>query len=46
MEERLKEVLQGREGNYIIPFFWQHGESEETLREYMEKIHMSGIRAV
>lgn len=46
MERRLEEVLKGREGNYIVPFFWQHGESEETLRAYMEKIHMSGIRAV
>ncbi len=46
MEQRLEEVLKGREGNYIVPFFWQHGESEETLRDYMEKIEMSGIRAV
>ena len=31
---------------YILPFFWQHGESEEILREYMGKIEESGISAV
>lgn len=46
MEQRLEEVLKGREGNYIVPFFWQHGEPEEILRDYMEKIEMSSIRAV
>lgn len=23
------DVLQGKEDNYILPFFWQHGESKE-----------------
>ena len=27
MEPRLMDVLQGKEDNYILPFFWQHGES-------------------
>ena len=40
----LEEVLQGREGNYILPFYWQHGESEELLREGLQKIAQSGIR--
>lgn len=42
----MKELLEQREGNYIMPFLWQHGESEERLREYMEAIHSCGIRAV
>ena len=46
MEQRLIEVLQGRAANYILPFFWQHGESRELLEEGMEKIHDSGIGAV
>ncbi|GHU18423.1 hypothetical protein FACS1894163_10410 [Spirochaetia bacterium] len=46
MNKRLSEVLQGKQGNYILPFFWQHGSTEATLREYMEKIHDCGIRAV
>ena len=44
--QRLQEVLQDRGGNYILPFFWQHGESEELLREGMKVIHEAGIGAV
>jgi Glycosyl hydrolases family 2, sugar binding domain. len=43
---RLKEVLNGQEANYLLPFFWQRGEDEQTLREEMARIHESGIRAV
>jgi hypothetical protein len=46
MSSRLQEVLAGKEANYIIPFFWQHGEEEGVLREEMARIHESGIRAV
>lgn len=46
MTSKLNEVLSGKEENYILPFFWQHGEEEEVLREEMARIHESGIRAV
>ena len=46
MERRLKELLEGRGDNYILPFFWQHGEDETLLREGMLKIRESEIRAV
>jgi len=46
MEKRLKQVLNNEYGNYILPFYWQHGEDEATLRLGMEKIHASGIGAV
>jgi hypothetical protein len=46
MTSKLHEVLSGKEENYILPFFWQHGEEEEVLREEMARIHESGIRAV
>lgn len=42
----LKEVLENRGENYILPFFWQHGETESKLREYMGAIHACGIGAV
>ena len=35
MENRLSELLIGKRVSYILPFFWQQGESEEILREYM-----------
>ncbi|MGO4731071.1 glycosyl hydrolase [Paenibacillus sp. 2KB_22] len=44
--KKINEVLQQREDNYILPFFWQHGEEETVLREHMQVIHESGIRAV
>lgn len=43
---RLRDVLQGKEENYMLPFFWQHGEDEETLRRYMHVIHAANIGAV
>lgn len=46
MEQRLREVLSGKEENYILPFFWQHGEDRETLKKYIRVIRKSGIRAV
>lgn len=46
MEKRLKEVLNREEGNYILPFFWQHGEDGGRLREMMGAVYSSGIRAV
>lgn len=39
MEPRLMDVLQGKEDNYILPFFWQHGESKELLEEGMQRIY-------
>ncbi|MBF6626371.1 glycoside hydrolase [Aerococcaceae bacterium zg-BR9] len=32
--------------NHLYPFFWQHGECEDTLVEYVEKIYQSGIKGV
>ena len=43
---RLEESLTGNEKNYVAPFFWQHGEDEEILREYMQVIWDANIRAV
>lgn len=44
--KRFEEVLKGKNGNYIFPLFWQHGEATSTLRNEMEKIYQSGIKAV
>ena len=46
MSTRLHDVLNGREANYILPFLWQRGESEQVIREELARVHESGIRAV
>ena len=46
MNRALQEVLEKRGGNYILPFFWQHGENEEVLRKYMEVIQNAQINEV
>lgn len=43
---RLQDVLKMEGDNYILPFFWQHGEDENTLRKYMQVIHDANIGAV
>ncbi|MGN1021909.1 MAG: hypothetical protein ACI4OJ_00255 [Lachnospiraceae bacterium] len=45
MKDRFKQVLAGEEENYILPFFWQHGEDAATLREYVRAIHDCNIGA-
>lgn len=46
MSDKIRALLEGKGGNYIFPFFWQHGETEEVLRKYMKVIHEANIGAV
>lgn len=46
LKERMNQLLKGEGENYIFPFFWQHGEEESVLREYMQKIQEANIGAV
>jgi hypothetical protein len=46
MNIRLKEVLMGQEQNYILPFLWQQGEEEKTIRNEIARVHESGIGAI
>lgn len=39
-------LINGRAENHLLPFFWQHGEDEATLREYMRAIHSANCGAV
>lgn len=43
---RIDEVLKQENGNYMLPFFWQHGEDEHILRKYMHAIHEANIGEV
>ena len=46
ISNKVKNLLSNQGDNYIMPFFWQHGEEENVLRHYMEKIESCGIKAV
>ena len=46
MNEAMNALLRGESENHILPFFWQHGEDEATLRKYMKVIHEANCRAV
>lgn len=43
MNTKITQLLQNAGDNYIFPFFWQHGETEDVLREYMKAIHEANI---
>lgn len=46
MGKLIEQLLKNQGDNYIFPFFWQHGEDEKTLREYMRVIEESNCHAV
>lgn len=46
MYNRIEEILEGKIENCFYPFFWQHGETEAVLRQYMGKIQESGMKAI
>ena len=46
MSRKVREALDGNQGNYILPFLWMRGEDESILREEIEKIDSCGIKAV
>jgi hypothetical protein len=46
MAATIGEILNNQGANHIMPFFWQHGEDEATLRQYMRVIHEANIGAV
>lgn len=45
MNQALNDILNGREENYLFPFFWQHDGHKEELPERIQKIRESGCRA-
>ena len=45
MYSRLEDILRNQEANYMLPFYWQHGDHYETIPEEVERIYQSGARA-
>jgi len=46
MYKRLSDVLNNAEANYMLPFYWQHGDHYETIPEEVERIYRCGARAM
>ena len=46
MDKRLDDVLHGREGNYLLPFYWQRGTRHEKIPEQIARIRESGCGAL
>lgn len=45
MDTYFSDVLQGREANYMLPFYWQHGNHTDSIPREVERIYDSGCRA-
>ena len=45
MDKRLRDVLEGREGNHLLPFLWMHDGHHDELPELVGQIYDSGARA-
>ena len=43
---RLHDILSGREDNYLLPFYWQHGDHTDKIPEQVARIAASGCRAL
>ena len=46
MDIKLTQALNGDTDNYILPFFWQTGDTKEKLEAEMNKIANCGVKAV
>ena len=45
MDKRLSEILNGKEENYLFPFYWQRGDHTHLIPEQIQRIYDSGCRA-
>ena len=45
MYSALSDVLNKKEQNYLLPFYWQHGDHAEQIPAQIEEIANSGCRA-
>lgn len=44
--KKIEENRKGLESSSLFPFFWQHGESLEVIKTYMDKMQEQGIHNV
>ncbi|MBE6589807.1 MAG: hypothetical protein E7643_06470 [Ruminococcaceae bacterium] len=45
MRSAFTDILNGKESNYLLPFYWQHGDHREKIPSQIEAIAQSGAKA-
>ena len=45
MDKKLFDILNGKGENYLLPFYWQHGDHTDKIPEQIQTIYDSGCRA-
>ena len=45
MDKQLNECLNNKKTDYILPFFWQHGEEHSRLLEEILAMKQSGVNS-
>ena len=46
MISALNDILHGQEDNYLLPFYWQHGNHTDQIPAQVQQIYESGARAL
>ena len=46
MYDRIRQVIENEEDNYLFPFFWMHAGKTDGLPERVKKVYESGCRAL
>ena len=46
MNSWLHDILNSKEDNYMLPFYWQHGDHHGKIPAQIEEIYKSGCRAL
>ncbi len=45
MDKRIEDILNNREDNFILPFYWQKGDHTDKIPMQIQEIYDSGCRA-
>lgn len=46
MLKQLSDVINGKEGNYLLPFFWQRGTNRDDIPAQLKRVYDTGTRAI
>lgn len=46
LDRKLRDVLAGQEANYLLPFYWQHGDHHDRIPAQIARIASTGCRAL